>query len=253
MNPILTSLLVATCIFAAAMAGLLLHARLPHEHRSKDTQDVIRLGTGMLSVLASLVLGLLIATAKSSYDTTEQSVRGYATELVLLDETFRDYGPDAKIPRDQLRAYTAQTFADFWPTNGQAPAVLNSQAAGAMLEHIREAIRALKPVDEGQRWLQDQALQISTVLLRQRWLMIEQTATSIQPVVLVVLVLWISFIFATFAVNAPRNATVVVAFLICALAFGGSIYLILEMDSPLAGLMKLSDWPMRNALAHMQP
>ena len=71
--------------------------------------------------------------------------------------------------------------------------------------------------------------------------------------VVVVLVLWIAFIFATFALNAPRNATVVAAFLICSLAIGGSIYLILEMDSPLDGTMKLSDWPITNALAHMQP
>jgi hypothetical protein len=253
MNPLLTSLVVAACIFASAMAGLYLHARLPGHHLTKETQDVVRLGTGMLSVLASLVLGLLIATAKTSYDTTEQAIRGYATELILLDETFRDYGGTASVPRDLLRSYTAQTLADFWPKGGDLPAVLDNQATGSMLEHIREAIRALKPVDEGQRWLQDQALQISTVLLRQRWLMIEQAGTNIQPVVLVVLVLWISFIFATFALNAPRNSTVATAFLICSLAFGASIYLILEMDSPLNGMMKLSDWPMRNALAHMQP
>ena len=253
MGPIVTSLIVAACIFASAIAGLLLHGRLPSHHLTKETQDVVRLGTGMLSVLASLVLGLLIATAKTSYDTTDHAIQGYATELILLDETFRDYGQTAAVPRDLLRQYTTQVLTDFWPKSGGQPAVLENQAAGMMLEHIREAIRALKPVDEGQRWLQDQALQISTSLLRQRWLMIEQAGTNIQPIVLVVLVLWISFIFATFALNAPRNATVVTAFLICSLAIGGSIYLILEMDSPLNGTMKISDWPMTNALAHMQP
>jgi len=253
MNPIITSLVVAACIFASAIAGLLLHSRLPGHHLTKETQDVVRLGTGMLSVLASLVLGLLIATAKTSYDTTDQAIQGYATELILLDETFRDYGQTATVPRDLLRRYTTQLLMDFWPKSGGHPAVLDNHVAGIMLEHIREAIRALKPVDDGQRWLRDQALQISTSLLRQRWLMIEQAGTKIQPIVLVVLVLWIAFIFATFALNAPRNATVVTAFLICSLAIGGSIYLILEMDSPLNGTMKISDWPMTNALAHMQP
>ncbi|OJY66741.1 MAG: hypothetical protein BGP12_10700 [Rhodospirillales bacterium 70-18] len=253
MNPITTSLVVAAAIFASAMAGLVLHSRLPSHHLTKETQDVVRLGTGMLSVLASLVLGLLIATAKTSYDTTDQAIRGYATELVLLDETFRDYGDTAAVPRNLLRQYTTQLLADFWPKDGSRPAVLDSQMTGAMLEHIREAIRALRPVDEGQTWLQNQALQISTNLLRQRWLMIEQAGTKIQPMVVVVLVLWIAFIFATFALNAPRNATVVAAFLVCSLAIGGSIYLILEMDSPLNGTMKLSDWPVTNALAHMQP
>jgi hypothetical protein len=253
MDPIIISLIVAAAIFASAVAALMLHSHLPSHHLTKDTQDVVRLGTGMLSVLASLVLGLLIATAKTSYDTTDKAIRGYATELVLLDETFRDYGDTAAVPRDLLRQYTTQLLADFWPKGGGRPAELDSRMTGSMLEHIREAIRALRPVDAGQTWLQNQALQISTNLLRQRWLMIEQAGTKIQPMVVVVLVLWIAFIFATFALNAPRNATVVAAFLICSLAIGGSIYLILEMDSPLNGTMKLSDWPMTNALAHMQP
>ena len=253
MNPIMTSLIVAACIFFTGVAALLLHPRLPNSHLTKETQDVVRLGTGMLSVLASLVLGLLIATAKTSYDTTDQAIRGYAAELILLDETFRDYGQSAAVPRDLLRQYTSQILADVWPASGGQPVVLDNQITGTMLEHIREAIRALKPLDEGQRWLQDQALQIRTSLLRQRWLLIEQAGSNIQPVVLAVLVLWISFIFATFALNAPRNATVVTAFLICSLAIGGSIYLILEMDSPLNGTMKISDWPLTNALAHMQP
>ena len=231
MNPIITSLVVATCIFASAMAGLLLHPRLPSHHLTKETQDVIRLGTGMISVLASLVLGLLIATAKTSYDTTDQAIRGYATELILLDETLRDYGETAAAPRELVRRYTGQLLADFWPKNDSLPVMLDNHASGTMLERIREAIRALRPIDDGQRWLQDQALQISTILLRQRWLMIEQAGSHIQPVLLVVLVLWVAFIFSTFALNAPRNAAVVTAFLFCSLAVGGSIYLILEMDS----------------------
>jgi hypothetical protein len=253
MGTLLISLIIAAAIFAAAMASLWLHLRLPRQHLSKETQDVVRLGTGMLSVLASLVLGLLIATAKTSYDTTDHAIRGYAAELILLDETFRDYGPAAAMPRDLLRAYTMQVLTDFWPSAGGPAVVLDNQVSGAMLEHIREAIRTLRPMDDGQHWLQDQALQISTNLLRERWLMIEQSGSNIQPVMLVMLVLWIAFIFATFAVNAPRNATVVVAFFVCSLAMGGAVFLILEMDNPLGGTMKISDWPMKNALAHMQP
>ncbi len=253
MGSLLTSLIVAACIFAAAMASLWLYVRLPQHHRAKETQDVVRLGTGMLSVLASLVLGLLIATAKTSYDTTDHAIRGYAAELILLDETFRDDGPAAAVPRDLLRGYTKQLLTDFWRPAGGSPVLLDNEASGAMLEHIREAIRGLRPVDDGQRWLQDQALQISTNLLRERWLMIEQGGRKIEPVMLVVVVLWIAFIFATFAVNAPRNATVVLAFFICSLAIGASIFLILEMDNPLGGTVKISSWPMRNALEHMKP
>src|SRR5260370_21374973 len=75
MHAMNVSLLVGVCIFAAALVGMSLHRLLPDHHLSKETQDVVRLGTGMLSVLASLVLGLLIATAKTSYDTTDHEIR----------------------------------------------------------------------------------------------------------------------------------------------------------------------------------
>ena len=90
MNAIVTSLVVAAFVFAGGIGGLYLHRLVPEEHLSAKTQDVVRLGTGMLSVLASLVLGLLVATAKASFDTTDTAVRTYAADLILLDETLRE-------------------------------------------------------------------------------------------------------------------------------------------------------------------
>jgi hypothetical protein len=65
-------------------------------------------------------------------------------------------------------------------------------------------------------------------------------------------VFWVAAIFTSFGLNAPRNATVVVAFLVCALSIGGAVFLILEMDSPFQGVLRLSKQPMANALVHMQ-
>src|SRR5580658_8497584 len=233
MSVIAISLLVAACIFAGGMAGLYLHRILPPDHQTKETQDVVRLGIGMLSVLASLVLGLLIATAKTSYDVTDHAIRSYAAELALLNETLRDYGGNASVPRDLLRSYTKTLLRDGWPKEAERPAVLDDDEAEQLLEHVREAIRALKPVDAGQKSLQDQAIDINLNLLRQRWLLIEQQGPSVQRVVLVILVSWVTVIFASFGMNAPRNGTVMAAFLVCSLAIGGAIFLILEMDRPL--------------------
>ena len=94
------SLLVTGSVFGAGLVGVLLHRRLPESHLSRETQDVVKLGIGMLSVLASLVLGLLIATAKGSSDTTDRDVRSYAADIIVLAETLRDYGADAATPID---------------------------------------------------------------------------------------------------------------------------------------------------------
>ena len=124
MSVIAISVLVAVCIFAGGLGGLYLHRVLPPDHQTKETQDVVRLGIGMLSVLASLVLGLLIATAKTSYDATDHAIRSYAAELALLNETLRDYGGTASVPRDLLRSYTERVLQDGWPADGARPARL---------------------------------------------------------------------------------------------------------------------------------
>jgi hypothetical protein len=251
MNTVAISLLVAACIFAGGVGGLFLHRILPRDHLTRETLDVIKLGTGMLSVLASLVLGLLIATAKTSHDQTDLAIRNYAAQLALLNETLRDYGGAASVPRDRLRDYTRRFLQEGWPNDGTRPVIADDENTRVLLEHVREAIRALRPVDKGQTTLQGEAVATSLDLLRQRWLLIEQQGPNVQRVVLVVLVSWVTMIFVSFGLNAPRNSTVVVAFLICSLAIGGSVFLILEMDRPLDGVMRISSWPVENALAQM--
>ena len=251
MNSIGAGLLVAGCIFLGGVGGLFLHRVLPQGHLTRDTQDVIKLGSGMLSVLASLVLGLLIATAKTSYDATDLAIRNYAAELALLNETLRDYGGVASVPKDLLRDYTRGFLREGWPREGKRSVIGTDEQTRLLLEHVRESIRALKPVDTEQIALQEQAVGINMNLLRQRWVLIEHQGASVQRVVLIVLVSWVTVIFASFGLNAPRNGTVVMAFLICALAIGGSIFLILEMDRPLDGVMRISSWPVENVLAGM--
>ncbi len=247
----MVSLSVAACIFGGGFAGLYLHRLLPDRHLTKESQEVIKLGTGMLSVLASLVLGLLIATAKGSYDSTDRGIRAYAAELALLNETLRDYGGDASVPRDLLRRYTERLLQDGWPKDSSRAATFDDEETRVLLEHIREAIRALKPIDDGQKSLRTGAIDINMNLLRQRWLLIEQQGSSVQRIVLVILVSWVSIIFVSFGMNAPRNGIVISAFMICSLAIGGAIFLILEMDRPLDGVMQISSWPMRNVLEQM--
>ena len=173
MDALTTSLLVAVAVFLSSLVGLSLHRVVPEGHLSQETRSVILLGTGTLSLLASLVLGLLVSTAKSSYDATETRIQNYAAELILLDETLRDYGDGALPPRRLLRSYTELFMQILWPKIGAAGELGESGSAGALMEHVRETIRALQPVDEGQKWLQNQALEENILLLRQRWLLIE--------------------------------------------------------------------------------
>ena len=250
MSPIVVSIIVVVCISFGGIAGLVLNRVLRPSHLTKETQDVVRLGIGMISLLSSLVLGLLIATAKSSFDTTATAVRDYAAELALLNETLRDYGGNASKPRDLLREYTERLRDDIWPADGTPPR-LNDDRASALMEQVREQVRDLHAVDDEQKWLRGQALTINENLLRDRWLLIGEQGRNVSPIMLGVLVSWITLIFLSFGINAPRNAMVATSFVICAVAIGGAIFLILEMDRPVQGVLQISSWPIRNALAQM--
>jgi hypothetical protein len=254
-NAIVVSAIVAACVFFGGVAGLSLGGVLPDAHRSKETQDVVRLATGMLSVLASLLLGLLIATARTSFQATDSSLRNYAAELILLDETLRDYGDAALAPRRLVRDYTQRLLERTWPPPGAPaePYLVEDRQAAVLLERVREQVRALKPADAGGSWLQDQALSEITSVMHQRWQLVEQVGPSVQPVMLGILVSWIVAIFASFGLNVPRNATVLAAFAVCALAIGSSIFLVEELDSPFEGVLRLSPAPVQAALSHMLP
>ena len=122
-----------------------------------------------------------------------------------------------------------------------------------LLEDVQIRLRTLAPHDDAQRALQARALQIGGDLARTRWLLDVERGGSISIPFLVVVVFWLTVIFTSFGLFAPRNATAVAALALCSLSIAGSMYLILEMDRPFSGLIHISSAPMREALAQDQP
>jgi hypothetical protein len=253
MEPLAISALVAGAVFVSAIVGFNLHRVLPEQHLSKETHDVIRLGAGMLSVPASLVLGLLIATVKTAYDNTHSALRVYAANLTVLDETLRDYGDGALAARRELRDYTTRLLDDVWRRPYDHPFLVENRVAGELLEHVREAIRSLPTATRDEQSLVADALQVASTLLRERWLLIEREGSSVHHIVIVILTLWIAAIFISFGINAPQHATMYGVFFVLSIAIGSAIFLVLETDRPFGGLMQLSGRPIETALGHMLP
>src|SRR6516165_1391537 len=103
MSSLVTSLIVFAVVFGGALVGMALRRILPEHHLSQDTKDVVKLGMGLIGTIAALVLGLLIASAKSSYDTQKNGLAQMAANVLLLDRILAHYGPETKGCRDQLR------------------------------------------------------------------------------------------------------------------------------------------------------
>lgn len=135
-----------------------------------------------------------------------------------------------------------------WSKHGTSSHSLEPSSTGA--EVLFDKIQRLSPKDDERGSLKAQALSIVMDLGQTRWLMYEQPTTSISIPMLSVLVFWLTTLFISFGLFAPRNGTVVASLLISALSVSGAILLILEMYSPYSGL-KVSSAPLRAALAHL--
>src|SRR5712692_11807339 len=103
MNALLISLLVFALILGGALVGVVVRPLLSAEHLHPDSRDVVKMATGLIGTLAALVLGLLIASAKSSFDQKTSQVRQMTTTIILLDDLLAQYGPEAGPVRNLLR------------------------------------------------------------------------------------------------------------------------------------------------------
>lgn len=251
MSSLAIALIVFACVFGAAMLGLLIGAVLPEHHLSQDTKDVVKLGTALIATMAALVLSLLISSAKNSFDKMDGELLQNAARAISLDRALADYGPETREIRDLLKRAYAARIELLFPGDQSRQANLETPEQVVGAEGIRTKLWALSPQNDAQRGLRSQALEIAGEMSTTRWLLLLQKDEPIQMTLLIVLVFWLAIIFGTFGLFAPRNATVIAALLVCALSVSGAILLILEMNDPFTGLMKVSSAPMRDALAHL--
>jgi hypothetical protein len=239
-------LIVLVCVFGGSLLGMFLHTILPEHHLNADSKDVIKLGMGLTATMSALVLALLTNSAKGSFDTQRNELTQMAANIILLDRILAHYGPETKDARDLLKGTVANMINRMWPEEGSAP-LLEPVAAEAFYDKIQ----SLSPQNEVQRALQGQALKMSVDIGQARWLLFEQGGRSIPMPFLVLLIFWVTVIFLSFGLFAPRNATVIVTLFLCAISVSGAIYLIMELDHPFGGLVQISSASLRSALSQI--
>jgi hypothetical protein len=249
MSPMTLSLIAFAFIFGGTFLGMFFRNRLPDHHLSGDTKDVVRLGTGLIGTIAALVLGLLIASANSTFETQSSQVKQLTASIVLLDRTLALYGPETSSVRNSLR-HSVATMADrIWrekaSNSGRAEAFEESAEALSFYDEILK----LSPQNEAKRFLQTRAIDTINDVARARLSLFAKAGASIPMPFLIVLISWLTIIFASFSLFAETNATTLAALGVFALSASASIFLILELSQPFTGLMMISSEPLRNALA----
>jgi len=243
--------LVFVAVFGGALLGMYLRAVLPGHHLSSESKDIIRIAMAMIATLAAVVAALLIASAKSSFDSKNSALTRAAASYVLLDRTLAEYGADTKPVRDQLHDIAVMRLHQIWPE--EKAGTLNPEAVrrGLGIEAIQRQILDLVPRNDAQQWLKSRALQLGGDIEETRWTAVEQLGSGIQWPLLTVMIFWFAAIFASFGLFAPANGSVVMALFACALSVAGSVYLIVEMDQPYGGLIRLSSAPLVTAIGQL--
>lgn len=241
-------LISAGCIFGGAVLGLLVSRLLPEHHLRDHSRDTVKVVTGLIATLAALVLGLLISSAKTTFDGVDTAITQSGAKVILLDRALENYGPETKDIREHLRGTVVAGIEMFWPgEKAEGTGLAGFERANAM-EVLQAKIRELAPATDLQRQLRSEAEKLSGEMLESRWLLIAQSQRAIPMTFVVVLLFWLTMLHISFGLLAARNATVITVLLISALSVSGAMFIILEMDHPLDGMLKVSSAPLRKAL-----
>jgi hypothetical protein len=247
MSAAVLSCLIFALTLGGIVLGALLRTTLPQHHLSKESQDVVRLGVGLIATIAALVLGLLIAAAKGSFDTQSGQVKQITADMILLDLLLEKYGPEALPIRIEMRSVIGPLADRLWHekvADAAGPIAKDTKAEGVYV-----AIQALSPKNDLQRSLQSRAAQISTDLAQIRLLLFAESDSAIPAPFIAILAFWLIIIFASFSLFAALNVTVFSFLALFALSASCAIFLILELSQPFTGLLMIPSAPLRNVLA----
>jgi hypothetical protein len=248
MNEMLIAVVIFLCLAMSSLGCLAIYERLPARYRGDDTQNVVRLVAGIFSVMTSLLLGLMINSAKNTLESVDRNIHAFATGLIVLDRTLREYGPEAMPAREHLLKYAQRAARG---TQHDDPLIADRVSEG-MFYDVSNSLKAIEPRDRERMALWQGTRQQHQKLLELRWVIVEQSEGTIPAPILVMLVAWLMLIFASFGFRAPRNAVVISSFLIASALIAAAIYLIIDMDAPFAGPIQVSSAPLERAVAEME-
>ncbi len=247
MSALTITLITFGGMFGGALLGLFLRTLLPQHHLSSESSETVKLGAGIVATMAALVLGVLIGSAKTSFDDMNTEITKVGASVIQLDRVLARYGVESKEIRDMIRGTLVTTINANWPEE-MSRTQLEAIEKSNKMETIQIRIMELTPRSDTERLIQSQALQISSDLAQIRWMLIEQQHKSLPTVFLVVLGFWLSMLFMSFGLFANRNATVITVLGISACSVSTALFLILEMNDPLQGMIRVPSAPLFKAL-----
>jgi hypothetical protein len=250
-SPVGIGLVTFACAFGGALVGNYIRTLLPPTHLSKESQDIMRLGMGLVATMTALLLGLVTASARSAFDSQDAAIRTSMSNILTADRLLARYGAETKPIRHLLKEAVAYRLQTTWPESAPAGPPLVDEPQGIPVEQIENQILALSPTTETQRWFKAEALKLTVDVMKTRWRVLESQAGSVPFAFLVVVIFWLTVTFTSFGLYAQQNASVVAVLFVSALSVAAAVFLILELDGPFTGVIKVPSHSVLYALQQL--
>jgi len=247
-NPLIIGLIVFATILAGAFAGWVLRQWLPEHHLADETKSLVSVSMAVVATFSALVLGLLISNANTSFSALGGEVTALSAQILRLDQILRRYGPETDPARETLRQYAELKTSDLFPDDHPAHVDLVAPSTYKLLQQLEDSLLALKPSNSRDQWWLGQAMTLAAKIGDTRWLLAQQVRQGTPKAFLALLVFWLTLLFASFGLFAPRNLTSAVTLTLCALAVAGAFGMILELERGFGGLIHISPQPMLQAV-----
>jgi hypothetical protein len=248
-SSVAVSFLIFALTFTGALVGMALRRALPEEHLGQDAKDTMRLAIGLVVTMTGLVLGMLVSSAKTYYDSQKNKIAAMSTDIILLDNSLATFGPEAAQVRIEARKFVEDATDRIWPEEKWRSSQLRPKDNDRTF--LME-LQLLAPKNDAQVSAKTQIESLVQSLKKSYWSMFLESEQALLPIpLLVVVTSWLVTIFISFGIFAPPNPTVVLTLIICALAVSAAIFIIMEMYSPFSGVLRISSVPVRDALNQM--
>jgi hypothetical protein len=230
-----------------AFAGWGVRRYLPADHLTDETKSLVSVSTAVVATISALVLGLLISNANSSFTRLGGQVTALSAEILRLDQILRRYGPSADPARETLRQYAERKTIDLFPDD-PAKVNLGNQSTYELLQRFEDMMLGLRPSNPRDQWWLGQAMTLAGKIGDSRWLLAQQVGQGTPKTFVALLIFWLIFLFASFGLFAPHNATSAVILTLCALSAAGAVAMFLELEQGFGRVISVSPLPMRQAV-----
>jgi hypothetical protein len=248
LSPVIIGLLVFVVILTGTFVGRCVRRLLPRDHLTEETKSLVSVSMAVVTTISALVLGLLISNANSSFIALGGQVTSLSAQVIRLDQILRRYGPETAPARDILRQYAEHKVEDLFPSDWRTRPNVGNPATYELLQQLEDSLLALKPANQRDQWWLGQAMILAAKIGDARWILAQQVGQGTPKAFVALLVFWLTLLFASFALFAPRNLTSAATLMLCALAVSGAVGMILELEQGLGGLIHISPQPMRQAV-----